>query len=165
MTKKCPVCYDEKGVEPMEIRELEYEDLETASRVLWKSYYEAEKNNTPMEGMEKFRDLTSPVSLSMNTFDGSVLLYGAFENEKLVGVGALKEKRHVLLLFVLPESQRRGVGAALLSHLLSLCTANFVTVNSSDFGVSFYQKFGFSPVAPRRVEEGLVFTPMQKRIK
>ena len=49
----------------MEIRELGYDDLEEASEVLWKSFYEAEKKNTSMEGMELFRDLVSPVSLSV----------------------------------------------------------------------------------------------------
>ena len=164
MTKNRLFCMM-KGGENVIVRELQYEDLEEASRVLWKSYYEAEKNNTSMEGMEKVRDLVSPVSLSMNSFDGSVLLYGAFEEEKIVGVGALKEARHVLLLFVLPEKQRSGVGSALLSHLLSLCRAPFVTVNSSDGAVGFYQKYGFVPTAPRRVEDGIIFTPMEKQIK
>ncbi len=145
----------------MEIRELEYEDMEEASRVLWKSFYEAEKNAFSMRGMEKFRDLTSPVSLSMATFDGTLTLYGAFEENELLAVGALRAN-HVLLLYVRPDRQRLGIGSALLSFLEERAPAGNLTVNSSDGGVPFYEKHGFTVTAPRREEEDFIYTPMEK---
>ena len=120
------------------IRELFYEDFPFASDVLWKSFYFAEKNNHSICGMERFRDLTSPVSLSLNTFDGSILLYGAFVEEKLVAVGAIKDKNHILLLYVLPEFQKQGIGKELLAYMEDRCKKNEITLNSSDFAIDFY---------------------------
>ncbi len=146
----------------MEIRELRQEDLEEASYVLWKSFYEAEKTNTSMQGMEFFRDLTSPVSLSMNSYDGSIVLYGGFSSEKLEVVGAVKEKRIILMLYVRPESWRRGYGKRMLEFLENKCISYDVYLNASDCAVEFYKKCGYRVIAPRKVEHELIFTPMQK---
>ena len=147
----------------MEIRELCYEDLEMASLVLWKSFYAAEKNNHSMAGMEKFRDLTSAVSLSINTFDGKTLLYGLFSNEKLCAVGALREKKHIVMLYVHPEEQKKGYGVKLLSYMEAVCQGERITLNSSDVAVEFYKKMGYEVSSPRRVEEEMIFTPMIKK--
>ena len=143
------------------IREIEYEELKEASDLLWKSFYEAEKNNHSMTGMENFRDLTSPVSLSINTFDGSVSLYGYYE-ERLLAVGAVKDQNHILLLYVLPEAQKTGIGARLLSFLEDQCLPGRITVNSSDGAVLFYLKHGYKAVGVRSVDEELISTPMEK---
>lgn len=144
------------------IRKLKYEDLEAASDVLWKSFYQAEKNNHTMKGMERFRDLVSPVSLSMNTFDEKTELFGYFQNDALVGVGAIKEKKHILLLYVLKEKQGFGIGKKLLEFLEEKCTSDIITLNASDMAISFYEKFGYVKIGERRVEENLIFTPMEK---
>jgi len=148
----------------VKIRMLAYEDFSEASNVLWKSFYFAEKNNHSMNGMELFRDLISPVSLSIHTLDGSVVLYGAFDSEKLVAVGALKNKSHILMLYVLPNYQKKGIGDRLLRELEKKCTVNKVTLNSSDFAISFYQKRGYRVCGPRKVERDLISTPMEKNL-
>ena len=144
------------------IRELKYEDLESASAVLWKSFYFAEKNVATMQGMELFRDLTSPVSLSMNSFDSGIRLFGYFEDEVLIAVGAIKEKNHILLLYVLPEKQRIGVGKSLLEFMEALCDFP-VTLNSSDFAFDFYKKAKYVAAGERKEEDGLFVTPMIKK--
>ena len=144
------------------IRKLEYEDLKAASDVLWKSFYQAEKNNHTMKGMERFRDMTSPVSLSMNTFDGKIELFGYFQENALVGVGALKEKSHILLLYVLKEKQGQGIGKSLLDFMEEKCMGECITLNASDFAISFYEKNGYGRIGTRKIEEDLIFTPMKK---
>ena len=144
-------------------RELLYEDLAQASDVLWKSFYFAEKNNHSLQGMERFRDLTSPVSLSINTFDGKLQLFGAFFDEKMVAVGAIKDENHILLLYVLPEYQKRGIGAAFLAYMENRCKGKNITLNSSDYAISFYTSRGFELAGKRTVEEELIYTPMKKK--
>lgn len=146
------------------IREIRYEELKIASTVLWKSFYEAEKNNHTLEGMELFRDLTDPVSLSMNTFDGSVILYGYFENENLYAVGALKDRKHILMLYVLPSQQKKRIGKQLLDFMEEHCEGGFVTLNSSDSAITFYEKFGYRVVGDRVTKDGLIGTPMKKEL-
>lgn len=144
------------------IREICYEELKTASEILWKSFYEAEKNNHSIEGMELFRDLTDPVSLSINTYDGKVVLYGYFEKGSLLAVGALKEKKHILMLYVSPAEQKKGIGVKLLEYMEKKCEGDHITLNASDVAVSFYQKYGYRTVGERRITDGLIGTPMQK---
>ena len=146
------------------IREICYEELKAASDVLWKSFYEAEKNNHSLEGMELFRDLTDPVSLSINTFDGSIALYGYFEEEKLLAVAALKQKKHVLMLYVLPSEQKKGIGKKLLEYMEKQCKSERITLNASDVAVSFYQKYGYRITGERKIENGLIGTPMEKEL-
>ncbi len=144
------------------IREIEYEELKAASDILWKSFYHAEKNNHAMAGLERFRDLTDPVSLSINTFDGKIVLYGYFEDKELIAVGALKEKRHILMLYVLPDSQKRGIGKEMLAFMEGKCETGRITLNSSDSAISFYRHSGFIVCGERNETEGLISTPMEK---
>ncbi len=146
------------------IREIQYEELKAASDVLWKSFYEAEKNNYTMEGMELFRDLTAPVSLSINTFDGKIHLYGYFEDERLLAVGALKEKKHILMLYVLPGEQKKGIGNKLLLYMEKLCDANEITLNASDVAIPFYKNRGYFISGERTTADGLIGTPMTKKL-
>jgi GNAT superfamily N-acetyltransferase len=147
----------------MRIRELVYEDLEKASLLLWASYYQAEKNHTSLAGMELFRDLTSPVSLSINAYFEEVVLLGAFQGEILLGVGAVKDKNRILLLYVHPDHQNNGIGGALLSYMEALCEGESIELNASRFALSFYAARGYLSLGPEREEKGIVFTPMRKK--
>lgn len=144
------------------ICELEYKDFEIASRVLWLSFYHAEKNNHSMTGMEHFRDLTSPVSLSMNSMDPELSFYGYFQSGELLAVGALKGSGHILLLYVHPDHSGKGIGSALLEYMEEQCSADTLTVNSSDEAVSFYEKHGYTRAGERVIREELIHTPMNK---
>ncbi len=146
----------------MEIRELLYEELGEASKVLWKSFYEAEKKNCSMSGMELFRDLTSPVSLAMNTCDGKNVLYGLFLQKELIAVGLLREKKKILMLYVHPSGWHQGYGTRLLAFMEQNCDTNAIELNASDFAVPFYEKKGYVKIAPRRNEDELYVTPMKK---
>ena len=147
----------------LRVRKLRSEELPAASRVLWTAYYAAEKDKTSLEGLTTFRDLTQPLSLQMNAFSGDVLFYGAFKGETLVAVGALKDRKHVLLLYVLPQEQRSGIGSRLLTKLLSFSTVPDTTVNAAPDAVPFYEKHGFTAVSPLQVKDGIRFVPMIKK--
>ena len=147
----------------MTIRELEYEDYDAASGLLWKSFYEAEKHTATMEGMELFRDLTAAVSLSINSMDKNLSFYGVFQGGELSAVGAIKKHSHILLLYVAPERQGCGIGCAFLQYMESICIGDTLTVNSSDFACSFYEEKGYQKAGQRTVENGLAVTPMVKK--
>ena len=142
------------------VRKLTTGEMPEASRLLWKSYYAAENGKTDLEGMTTFRDLTAPLSLQMNAYQGDVLFYGAFEGDTLIAVGALKDRRHVLLLYVLPERQRQGVGSRVLCKLLSMADVPDVTVNAAPDAVPFYEKHGFVALSPMQTKDGIRFVPM-----
>jgi GNAT superfamily N-acetyltransferase len=73
----------------------------------------------------------------------------------LVGTMGIQPVRDVDLIrhaYVLPGSQRRGVGGALLAHLRSLSTRRMLvgTWAAADWAIRFYRRHGFELVAPER---------------
>jgi GNAT superfamily N-acetyltransferase len=68
------------------------------------------------------------------------------------GVADVDLIRHA---YVLPGSQRRGVGGALLKRLRSMTTRRMLigTWAAADWAIRFYQRHGFELVSPARKSE------------
>jgi len=86
---------------------------------------------------------------------GGVSFWGVERDCALIGVMGIQPVRDVDLIrhaYVLPEHQRRGVGAALLGHLRGLSTRQMLigTWAAADWAVRFYQRHGFELVPPER---------------
>jgi GNAT superfamily N-acetyltransferase len=79
--------------------------------------------------------------------DGTLLGVMGFQ-----GVGDVDLIRHA---YVLPGSQRRGVGGALLKRLRSMTTRRMLigTWAAADWAIRFYQRHGFELVSPARKRE------------
>ena len=77
-----------------------------------------------------------------------VAFWGYEEEGTLVGVMGIQPVRDVDLIrhaYVLPGTQRRGVGGALLEHLRSLGSRRTLvgTWAAADWAISFYRRHGF----------------------
>ena len=86
---------------------------------------------------------------------GGVAFWGVERDCALIGVMGIQPVRDVDLIrhaYVLPEHQRRGVGAALLGHLRGLSTRQMLigTWAAADWAVRFYQRHGFELVPQER---------------
>ena len=84
-----------------------------------------------------------------------VAFWGYEEDGRLAGVMGFQSVRDVELIrhaYVLPSSQRRGIGGALLGHLRQLSTRPILvgTWEAADWAIRFYQRHGFELVAPAR---------------
>ena len=84
-----------------------------------------------------------------------VVFWGYEEDGRLAGVMGFQSVRDVDLIrhaYVLPSSQRRGIGGALLGHLRQLSTRRILvgTWEAADWAIGFYQRHGFELVAPAR---------------
>ena len=84
-----------------------------------------------------------------------VAFWGYEEDGRLAGVMGFQSARDVDLIrhaYVLPSSQRRGIGGALLWHLRQLSTRRILvgTWEAADWAIRFYQRHGFELVAPAR---------------
>jgi GNAT superfamily N-acetyltransferase len=84
-----------------------------------------------------------------------VAFWGYEEDGRLAGVMGFQSVRDVDLIrhaYVLPSSQRRGIGGALLGHLRQLSTRRILvgTWEAADWAIRFYQRHGFELVAPAR---------------
>jgi len=85
--------------------------------------------------------------------DAGVVFWGYEENGILAGVMGIQSVRDVDLIrhaYVLPSSQRRGIGGALLRHLRQLSTRRILigTWEAADWAIRFYMRHGFELVVP-----------------
>jgi len=84
-----------------------------------------------------------------------VVFWGYEADGRLVGVMGLQPVRDVDLIrhaYVLPSSQRCGIGGALLGQLRQSTTRRMLvgTWESADWAIRFYRRHGFDLVAPAR---------------
>jgi GNAT superfamily N-acetyltransferase len=77
------------------------------------------------------------------------------DDSVLVGVMGMQSVRDVDLIrhaYVLPSSQRRGIGDGLLRHLRQLSTRRMLigTWDAAEWAIRFYRRRGFELVPPAR---------------
>ena len=92
-------------------------------------------------------------------------MWTAKENGKIVGVIAIRNRNHLALLFVEKEQQGKGIGQAMLDHVISYLQARegcrIFTVNSSLYAEPIYRKWGFESTKGIQELEGIKFIPMR----
>lgn len=144
----------------MEIRSILPEELPAAIELIWDTFQAYEAPEYPAEGIATFRD-----SLDSPDYLGALELWGAFREEKLLGVIATRSQRgHIALFFVKQSCLGQGIGRQLFAYLLPLCPGPLLTVNSSPYAVAFYEKLGFVADSPEQLRDGIRFTPMHYQI-
>ena len=140
-----------------DIKKLTASETQTALDLAWKVFQEYEAPDYSKEGVEEFYR-----SIQDDNYLAMLSLYGAFVSEKLVGVIATRnEGTHIALFFVDGEYHRNGIGKKLFQTVLSQCSTNRMTVNSSPYAVPVYHKLGFTDIDTEQVINGLRFTPME----
>jgi GNAT superfamily N-acetyltransferase len=87
-----------------------------------------------------------------------VRFWGYPSDGRLAGVMGVQAVRDVELIrhaYVRPESQRHGVGAALLAHLRTVSTRPMLvgTWAAADWAIEFYRRHGFELVSQERKTE------------
>jgi GNAT superfamily N-acetyltransferase len=100
--------------------------------------------------------------------EGRIILWGVFDENRMVGISAMQSEGHITMLYVYSAFQRRGYGSRLIEEMrhyaaiqygLGMVTLNALPAWTSDF----FMKRGFHPV---QLEQGiqLPFVPMQTRV-
>jgi GNAT superfamily N-acetyltransferase len=84
-----------------------------------------------------------------------VTFWGHEDDGVLIGVMGMQSVRDVDLIrhaYVLPSSQRRGIGDGLLRHLRQLSARRMLigTWDTAEWAIRFYRRHGFELVSPVR---------------
>lgn len=149
-----------------QFRKLDKRDFCEASNLVWNVFNEFEVPDYSSQGILTFKEFIKPENLYKNNETGSMNFWGCFDEQKLVGIIALRGDRHISLLFVMKEYQHKGIATKLFNELKSeVITSNpnteFITVNSSPFAVKVYEQLGFIAINKELIQDGIRFTPMK----
>jgi GNAT superfamily N-acetyltransferase len=116
-------------------------------------------------GAERFRDAITPEAVALLVVRPEMIYLVAEEGGSVCGAVAIREKRHLLHLFVAPGFQRGGIGsrlwAAARDAALAAGNTGGFTVNASLNAVPVYLRFGFDLVGTPQQANGLIFQPMK----
>ncbi|PHI14665.1 GNAT family N-acetyltransferase [Fusobacterium polymorphum] len=124
-------------------------------------FIESEDESYSEQGIETFCNFVNNKKITK-----SFKVYGAFEDNVLKGIIATdRRKRHINLFFVDKVSQGKGIGKKLMSFIIDDNENSFITVNSSRYAVSIYEKIGFIKTEEEKEQDGLKFTPMKLVLK
>jgi GNAT superfamily N-acetyltransferase len=104
---------------------------------------------------DQWRDPYMPLEELDGEIAAGVLFWGYEKDGTLVGVMGLQSRGDVDLIrhaYVLPGSQRHGVGGALVDHLRRLSTRPVLvgTWQAAVWAIRFYQRHGFALASPTR---------------
>jgi ribosomal protein S18 acetylase RimI-like enzyme len=80
-------------------------------------------------------------------------------------IGYINERGggHISMLFVDGDYHRNGIATALMNHMSEdLKSKNIlrITVNSSPFGIPFYENYGFTKTDEMQRKDGFIYLPM-----
>ena len=151
----------------LKIKPLPAAHLPAALALCREVFLEFEAPDYPPEGIAAFLDFLEPGQMRRMTASGILSFWGAYCGKRLIGVGALREARHISLLFVRREMHRKGAGTALMREMFACCAGageTRVTVHAAPYGEPFYRALGFSPTAPEQCQDGITYIPMERKL-
>lgn len=131
------------------IRRLSSEEIESALSLVWAVF---EGDCAPHLTKDEVLDSLALFEYEyiLHRFgDGSIDLWGAFENGELVGVCGMMDRRRIIMLFVARERQGCGIGGSLIKKAALDCRAaddtfDIITAQVFYKAAPFFEKHGFT---------------------
>lgn len=152
----------------MEVQRLPRSDLKNALDLVWFVFQEFEAPDYADQGITEFRNFINLDSIYNRIDNNEIKFWGCYDNEALVGVIALLDKKHISLLFVQKEYHRQGIARQLFKAVENQCKSNDnikeITVNSSPYAASAYRRLGFADIGDEKCVNGIRFIPMKYQI-
>jgi predicted GNAT family N-acyltransferase len=91
---------------------------------------------------------------------------GFYQGDEIIGVIATRDITHIALMFVDKRYHRKGIARQLFSNVLAEITDNAgltqMTVNSSPYAVTAYERLGFVKTAEQQEKDGIIYIPMAR---
>lgn len=115
------------------------------------------------EGVLRFYMYANPETLAARQLENHFSMVAESDN-RIIGIIEIRDYNHVSLLFV--RERGKGVARDLFRHALEECIESApglkeITVHSSPYAVTIYEKLGFIAAGEERAENGIVYIPMK----
>lgn len=140
-------------------------ELKEALAVVWQVFTQFEAPEYSIEGVQEFKEYVAFDAMQQRIKAKELKLWSYHQDEKIVGVIGVRLPAHISLLFVESAYHRQGIARKLYQTALSTIGEPAVTVNSSPYALSVYQRLGFEETSEEQVVNGIRFIPMKYSVK
>lgn len=160
-----------KIIKPMRItvRPAYRGEWDDAMALAWRVFMQFEARDYTPEGIESFQEFITDSVLYRMFLLGEYQLFGAYDNERMIGMISLRSQTHISLLFVDAAYHKKGIGRQLIRYVSDYVITeeghNCITVNAAPYAVGFYHRIGFVDTDERQFNDGIWYTPMEKIVK
>ena len=140
-------------------------EMEEALALVWEGFSDFQAEGCSEDAIDEFWRAIDQEYMIQQYGDGTIRFWGAFEDDFMVGVCAIREMRQVELLYVDAQYHRLGIGSSLLKKAVMdtkeiALDMNQLRVNASPYSVPFFQAMGFEAIGEMQEMDGLKFLPM-----
>lgn len=152
----------------LELSELDPAEADAAMTVVRESFTACVAPDYAQQGRDVFAQVvTADYLRSLPQRRGFTIV--AKLDGRMVGMCAFRDVHHITLFFVLPAFQGKGIGRKVFDAALARVRAHAsgvtkLEVHSSPVAVPVYQALGFSVTGPERVEDGIRYIPMARKL-
>lgn len=137
-----------------------------AMKLIWRTFLEYDGKDYTQEGIRSFFEFITDDDLYRSFLKGDYQMMVALREGEIVGVGSVRNRNHLSLLFVDGAHHRKGVGSALLNclcdYLKKEAGERCMSLRAAPGAVEFYKKLGFRIVRPETEYAGIRVTAMVK---
>ena len=115
------------------------------------------------EGVFRFYMYANPETLAARQRENHFCMVAESDNS-IIGMIEIRDYNHISLLFV--RERGKGVARDLFQHALERCLESVpglkeITVHSSPYAASIYERLGFAATGEELAENGIVYVPMK----
>ena len=150
------------------IRPAYRDEWDDAMALAWRTFMQFEAHDFTPEGVESFQDFVTDTVLYRMFVLGSYQLFGAYDNNKMIGMLSLRGEPHISLLFVDEKYHRMGIGRGMIEYVsryvLTEEGRDSITVNAAPYATGFYHRMGFVDTDVEQACDGIRYTPMKRSI-
>jgi len=152
------------------IKEVSKNDLKQALDLVNQVFSEFVAVDYSEQGIKSFEEYLKikydEMSSDMET--GHKRLLGYYKDDEVIGVIATREVSHIALMFVNKNYHRKGIARKLFDNVLeelrNSAEVTQITVNSSPYAVSAYERLGFTRTDEQQEKNGIIYIPMVRTV-
>jgi len=143
-------------------------EWDDAMALAWRTFMRFEARDCTLKGIESFQDFVTDTILHKMFVLGEYQLFGAYDNNVIVGMLSLRSQTHISLLFVDEKYHKMGIGRQLMEYVCNYVRDeeghHRVTVNAASYAIGFYHRVGFVETGKKQMNDGMWVTPMERII-
>lgn len=147
------------------IKKVDFNEIEQALSLVMDVFMEFDAPDYGEEGVETFRTNIIESKDFKNCFKtGEQVMFGAFIDNKIIGIISISCRNHISLLFVDKKYHKMGIATKLFNSLtkeLGLKKGDKIKLNSSPYAIEFYSRIGFVSTDTCKTKDGISYTPME----